>query len=55
MFYLLLRRQLLLYARNEALSGASTLVANAQSLDVAVSTAITLIQEVELISRGYRM
>ncbi|MCJ1243022.1 hypothetical protein MMC30_000218 [Trapelia coarctata] len=55
LLYMFFRRQWLLYVRNEALGVASTLVADAQSLDVAISAAITLIQEVELVSRGYRI
>ncbi|MCJ1283727.1 hypothetical protein MMC26_003058 [Xylographa opegraphella] len=49
------RRQYLLYVRNQAISSASSLVENAHSLDATTSAAITLIQEVELVSRGYRI
>ena len=53
--FIILRRQWLLHIRNEAISAASSLVANAQSFDAIASATITLIQEVELVSRGYRM
>lgn len=49
------RRQWLKYLRSQAIHNACTLVANAQSFDTAASSAITFIQEVELVSRGYRM
>ena len=53
--FIILRLQWLLHIRNDAISAASSLVTNAQSFDATASTAITLIQEVELVSRGYRM
>jgi len=49
------RRQWLKYLRSQAIHNASTLVANAQGFDTAASSAITFIQEVELVSRGYRL
>lgn len=53
--YLYCRRQWLHWVRSQAVESASTLVAGAQNLDAAVSASINLIQEVELISHGYRM
>ena len=53
--YILLRRQYLRYNRCQAIEVASSMVANAQAFDMAASAASTLIQEVELVSRGYRI
>ncbi len=53
--YCYFRRQWLKYLRSRAIRNASVLVANAQGFDTAASSAITFIQEVELVSRGYRM
>jgi hypothetical protein len=53
--YAYIRRQWLQYVRQLTLAEASNFVANAQALDGTTSAAITLIQEVELVSRGYRM
>ena len=53
--YIFLRRHWLQYLRTQAVDSASTLVSNTQSLNAAISAAIMLIQEVELVSRGYRM
>lgn len=53
--YAFVRRQWLKYIRAQAVDSASLLITNAQSLDAATSAAITLIQEVELVSRGYRL
>lgn len=50
-----MRRQWLRYRRHQALSEVSTLVSNSQEFDDVTSAAISLIQEVELVSRGYRM
>ena len=49
------RRQWLKYLRSEVVRNASVLVSNAQNFDTAASSAITFVQEVELVSRGYRM
>lgn len=54
-FYLYSRRQWLHWIRSQAVESASTLVAGAQNLDAAVSASVNLIQEVELVCRGYRM
>ena len=53
--FIAIRRQWLMHIRSEAISAASALVANGQSFDAISSAIVTLIQEVELVSRGYRM
>ena len=53
--YALLRRQWLQYVRSQVIETASAMAFNAQSFDAAAAAAITWIQEVELVSRGYRM
>ncbi|KAL9005054.1 MAG: hypothetical protein Q9188_002161 [Gyalolechia gomerana] len=53
--YLYFRRQWLHWIRSQAVESASALVAGAQNLDAVVSASINLIQEVELVCRGYRM
>jgi len=53
--YAYVRRQWLQYLRQQTLVETSSFVAKAQGLDTAISAAVTLIQEVELVSRGYRM
>ncbi|KGY15674.1 proliferating cell nuclear antigen (pcna) [Paracoccidioides brasiliensis Pb03] len=54
-FYAFAKRQWLKYLRRQAVDVASVLVANAQSFDSAASASVILIQEVELVSRGYRL
>ena len=54
-FYAFAKRQWLKYLRHQAVEGASELVGNAQAFDSAASASIVFIQEVELVSRGYRM
>lgn len=49
------RRQWLQYLRREAVDGASALVTNLQAFEASTSSALALIQEVELVSRGYRL
>ena len=53
--YYYFRRQWLHYLRVQAIESASSLTTNAQYFDAAASAGITLIQEVELVSRGYNM
>lgn len=53
--YAFVRRQWLHYLRHQAVDGASQFVSTAQAYDGAATAAITLIQEVELVSRGYRL
>jgi hypothetical protein len=50
-----MRRQWLQYLRQEAVDGASALVANLQAFEASTSSALALIQEVELVTRGYRL
>ncbi|CRK14888.1 hypothetical protein BN1708_011293 [Verticillium longisporum] len=50
-----MRRQWLRYRRHQALSEVTAFVSNAHEFDSATSAAIALIQEVELVSRGYRL
>jgi len=50
-----LRQQWLRYLRDQALAEVTTFVARSQDFDSASSAALSLIQEVELVSRGYRM
>lgn len=53
--YAYVRRQWLQYLRQQAVDGASTLVSNLQAFETSTSSALALIQEVELVSRGYRL
>ncbi|CAI6332133.1 unnamed protein product [Periconia digitata] len=53
--YTYLRRQRLQYLRHQAVDGVSTLVTNLQAFEASTSSALALIQEVELVSRGYRL
>lgn len=53
--YAYVRRQWLQYLRQQAVEGASTLVTNLQAFEASTSSALALIQEVELVSRGYRL
>ncbi|KAK3341776.1 Mysoin-binding motif of peroxisomes-domain-containing protein [Lasiosphaeria hispida] len=50
-----IRQQWLRYLREQAMAEVSTFVAKAQDFDSASSAALSLIQEVELVSRGYRI
>lgn len=49
------RRTWLRSLRSRAIEFAASFVQNSQSFDVLASNAVTLIQEVELVSRGYRL
>ncbi|KAK3675682.1 hypothetical protein LTR78_004323 [Recurvomyces mirabilis] len=53
--YAYLRRQWLKFVRRNAVTAASSLTANWQAFEVSASTALSLIQEVELVSKGYRL
>ena len=53
--YLFFRYRWLHYLRIQAVKSASSLVSNAQEFDAAALACIALIQEVELVSRGYNM
>jgi hypothetical protein len=53
--YTYMRRQWLQYLRQQSLAEISEFIAKAHVFDTAAAGALTLIQEVELVSRGYRM
>ena len=53
--YAYVRRQWLQYLRRQAIDATTAFVGKSQALDAAASATINLIQEVELVSRGYRM
>lgn len=53
--YLYMRRQWTEYLRSQAVQNASALIDSAQGFNCTASSAITLIQEVELVLRGYRV
>lgn len=50
-----IRQQWLKYVRRQTLEDISTFVSTAQDFDSAASAAVALVQEVELVSRGYRL
>jgi hypothetical protein len=50
-----IRQQWLRYLREQAMTEVTSFVSMSQDLDSASSAAANLIQEVELVSRGYRM
>jgi hypothetical protein len=53
--YAHMRKQWLQYLRQQSLAEVSEFVTKAQEFDMVVAGALTLVQEVELVSRGYRM
>ena len=53
--YYYARRQWLHYLRVRSMENAKSLTTNAQNFDAAASAAFILVQEVELVSRGYNM
>lgn len=55
LFYAFAKRQWLKYLRHQAVDAAVTFISNAQGFDSAASGSVVFIQEVELVSRGYRM
>lgn len=54
-FYFYVLQQCLNFVRGQAIKKASSLVTSAQRFNAAASSAVAMIQEVELASRGYRM
>ncbi|KAK3694721.1 Mysoin-binding motif of peroxisomes-domain-containing protein [Podospora appendiculata] len=50
-----IRQQWLRYLRDQALAEVTTFVSRSQDFDSASAAALSLIQEVELVSRGYRI
>lgn len=55
LFYVFAKRQWLKYLRRQAVEAAGAFIGNAQGFDSAASASVVFIQEVELVSRGYRM
>ncbi|PYH44180.1 proliferating cell nuclear antigen [Aspergillus saccharolyticus JOP 1030-1] len=55
LFYAFAKRQWLKYLRHQAVDAAATFIGNAQGFDSAASASVVFIQEVELVSRGYRI
>jgi hypothetical protein len=55
LFYAFAKRQWLKYLRHQAVEAAGAFIGNAQGFDSAASASVVFIQEVELVSRGYRM
>ena len=53
--YAYMRRQWLRYLRQQSLAEVSELVTKSQDFDTVLAGALNLVQEVELVSRGYRM
>lgn len=53
--YAYVRRQWLKFLRRHAVAEVTTLTANWQAFEVSASSALSLIQEVELVSKGYRL
>ena len=52
--YTYIRRQWLKYVRQQAVAAAADLAANLQAYEQSSAAVLSLIQEVELVSRGYR-
>lgn len=50
-----MRRQWLRYRREQSLSEITAFVSNSHDFDSATEATLSLVQEVELVSRGYRM
>jgi hypothetical protein len=55
LLYIYMRRQWLQYLRQRAVETASALVTNLNAFEASSASAIAFVQEVELVSRGYRM
>ena len=53
--YVLLKRQYTRYLRKTTLEAVSAMITNAQVFNTAAATASTLVQEVEVVSRGYQI
>ncbi|QQK39599.1 Proliferating cell nuclear antigen [Penicillium digitatum] len=54
-FYTFAKRQWLKYLRHQAVEAAVPFIGNAQGFDSIASASVIFIQEVELVSRGYRI
>ncbi|KAF2836393.1 hypothetical protein M501DRAFT_987554 [Patellaria atrata CBS 101060] len=55
LLYAYARRQWLQYLRQQAIHNISLMITNLKALDASTTSGITLVQEVELVSRGYRI
>ncbi|KAE8359428.1 Mysoin-binding motif of peroxisomes-domain-containing protein [Aspergillus caelatus] len=55
LFYAFAKRQWLKYLRHQSVDAAAFFIGNAQGFDSAASASVVFIQEVELVSRGYRI
>lgn len=55
LLYYYARRQWLHFLRVRSIDNATLLTNNAQNFDATASAAFTLIQEVELVNRGYNL
>ena len=53
--YTYMRKQWLQYLRKQTLAETSDLVVKGQELDTVIAGVLTLVQEVEVVSRGYKM
>ena len=53
--YIYAKQQWLRYLRQQAVEAVSALVTHIQGLDASASSALLLVQEVELVARGYRI
>ena len=53
--YVYVRKQRLHSLRQEAVRSLKALVTNVEALEMSSSTALTMVQEVELVSRGFRL
>lgn len=53
--YSFARRKWLQHIRAQAADATRSFMSNAKALDAALSTAVTIVQEVELVARGYRI
>lgn len=53
--YAYVRRQWLKYLRRHAITAVSSLTANWQAFEISTTSAVSFIQEVELVSKGYRL
>lgn len=53
--YYYIRRQWLQYLRLRTIENANIFIANAQDFDAVTAASIGLIQDVEVVSRGYQL
>lgn len=55
LFYVFARRQWLKHLRHQAVNDTAMFISNAQGFDSAASASVVFVQEVELVSKEYRM